>query len=100
MLCVQKKAASGAASLSLRPDFCLSICKDGKLRAFDAETGKVLWVADLPTGTKGIPAMYEVDGRKYRVVAASTPLIFGLGPNGGHTVSSTYRGYITYALPQ
>jgi quinoprotein glucose dehydrogenase len=75
-------------------------CKDGKLRAFDAETGKVLWAADLPTGTEGIPAMYEVDGREYLVVAASTPLIFGLGPNGGHTVSSTYRGYITYALPQ
>jgi quinoprotein glucose dehydrogenase len=75
-------------------------CKDGKVRAFDAETGKVLWAAELPTGTEGIPAMYEVDGREYLVVAASTPLIFGLGPNGGQTVPSKYRGYITYALPQ
>jgi quinoprotein glucose dehydrogenase len=75
-------------------------CKDGKVRAFDAETGTVLWAADLPTGTEGIPAMYEVDGREYLVVSASTPLIVGLGPNGGHTVSSTHRGYIAYALPK
>ena len=75
-------------------------CKDGKVRAFDADTGKVLWVANLPTGTEGIPAMYEVDGREYLVVSASTPLIFGLGPDGGHTIPSTNRSYIAFALPK
>jgi quinoprotein glucose dehydrogenase len=73
--------------------------RDGKVRAFDADTGKVLWTATLPTGTEGIPAMYEVDGRQYLVVAASTPRIFGMGPNGAQTVPSKYRGYIAYALP-
>ncbi len=73
--------------------------RDGKVRAFDADTGKVLWTATLPTGTEGIPAMYEVDGRQYLVIAASTPRIFGMGPNGAQTVPSKYRGYIAYALP-
>ncbi len=74
--------------------------KDGKVRAFDADTGKVLWTATLPTGTEGIPAVYEVDGREYLVVAASTPLIFGMGPHGAERIPSKYRGYIAYALPQ
>ena len=30
-----------------------------KLRAFDAENGKVLWSIDMPTGSEGIPAMYR-----------------------------------------
>ncbi len=70
-------------------------CKDGKVRAFDADAGKVIWVANLHTGTEGIPAMYEAGGRQYLVVSASTPLVFGRG----HTIPSTSRGYVAFALP-
>jgi quinoprotein glucose dehydrogenase len=45
---------------------------DGKLRALDADTGKVLWTAALPAGSEGIPAMYEVSGRQYLVISASS----------------------------
>ena len=31
---------------------------DGKIRALDEGTGKVLWTATLPAGSEGIPAMY------------------------------------------
>lgn len=75
-------------------------CKDGKVRAFDADSGKVLWVAELPTGSEGIPAMYQVGGREYLVVSASTPLIYGLGPDGGQTMPSTRRGYVAFTLPE
>ena len=34
---------------------------DGKIRALDEETGKVLWSATLPAGSEGIPAMYEAE---------------------------------------
>ncbi|MBT9332326.1 PQQ-binding-like beta-propeller repeat protein [Paracidobacterium acidisoli] len=74
-------------------------CKDGKVRAFDAETGKVLWTTDLTTGTEGIPAMYEVNGREYLVVPASSPLKLGLGPNGAQTNPGTKQGYMVFALP-
>ena len=55
--------------------FCTG--KDGKIYAFDVDNGKQLWSFELPTGTEGIPAMYEVNGKHYLAVCASTPLRFG-----------------------
>ena len=39
-----------------------------KIRAYDKDTGKVLWTAPLPDGSEGSPAIYEVDGREYVAV--------------------------------
>ena len=36
-----------------------------KIRAYDKDTGKVLWTHPLPDGSEGSPAIYEVDGRQY-----------------------------------
>jgi quinoprotein glucose dehydrogenase len=41
---------------------------DRKIRAYDQETGKVLWAYDLPAASEGIPAVYQVDGREYIAV--------------------------------
>src|SRR5215471_8816955 len=38
---------------------------DHKVRAYDEDNGKVLWEHQLPTGSDGIPAVYEVSGREY-----------------------------------
>jgi quinoprotein glucose dehydrogenase len=43
---------------------------DSTMRAYDEETGKVLWEAKLHGGPEGIPAVYEVGGREYLVIAA------------------------------
>ena len=51
---------------------------DSKVRAYDAETGKVLWTGDLPAGSRGVPAMYEVNGKQYLLVSATQ----GGGPGG------------------
>jgi len=52
---------------------------DGKIRALDAETGGTLWTATLPRGSEGIPAMYQVRGRQYLVVSASSNINAGPG---------------------
>ena len=57
--------------------------RDGKLRAYDADTGNVLWTFDLPAGTQGIPAMYEVNGRQYLTVNATSPITSGRPQGGG-----------------
>ncbi|HLQ79080.1 MAG TPA: PQQ-binding-like beta-propeller repeat protein [Terriglobia bacterium] len=41
---------------------------DRKFRAYDQDTGKVLWAVDLPAASEGIPAVYQVDGREYIAV--------------------------------
>ena len=44
--------------------------KDERIRAFDKQTGKVLWEHQLPAGGYATPATYMVDGRQYLVIAA------------------------------
>jgi quinoprotein glucose dehydrogenase len=79
--------------------------RDGKLRAFDADNGKVLWTMNVPAGTQGIPAMYEANGRQYLVIPASGPMSAGR-PAGGGGFGGTplppgvQRAYIAYALPK
>ena len=48
-----------------------STTRDRKIRAWDRDTGDVLWSADLPADPGGIPATYEIKGRQY-VVATAT----------------------------
>ena len=63
---------------------------DKELRAFDSETGKVLWEATLPFAGVATPATYMVDGKQYVVIAAG----------GGRDSRSPSGGvYIAFALP-
>ena len=73
---------------------------DGKLRVYDSDNGRVLWTGQMPAGSRGIPAMYEVNGRQFFVVNATSPIV---GPNdtaSGQPSSDTIaRAYVAYALP-
>ena len=52
---------------------------DHRFRAFDAKTGKELWVAELPASGHATPMTYMgKDGAQYVVIAAG-----GGGPAGG-----------------
>ncbi|HET6255079.1 MAG TPA: PQQ-binding-like beta-propeller repeat protein [Puia sp.] len=42
---------------------------DGKFRAFNKRTGQLLWETDLPAPGFATPAVYELDGREYIVIA-------------------------------
>ncbi len=44
---------------------------DTKIRAFDKDTGEVLWEHSLPGNGKATPITYEVDGKQYVVIATS-----------------------------
>ena len=71
---------------------------DGKVRAFDEETGKVLWTGALPGSTSGIPVSYEAKGRQY-VVFAALPGGAGRRNTGAAPAPDAPRGYIAFALP-
>jgi quinoprotein glucose dehydrogenase len=78
---------------------------DGKARAYDEETGQVLWSGTLPGNSSGIPASYEANGRQY-VVFSSVPRPTGRGGRGGRGGAAAAeiapeapRGYIAFALP-
>ena len=75
---------------------------EGKLRAYDQETGKVLWSVDLPAASEGVPAIYEVDGREYIVVCATSAKHTEIPRDGPEqpTAEPVHRSYIAYALPK
>ena len=106
----------------------VATASDRTVRAYDRDSGKVVWTKDLPTGSEGVPATYEVGGRQFIVfpVAAGAglfPARFG-GPaaaasggaaaGGGPEAEAGGRGrggraggpppapgaYIAYALPK
>jgi quinoprotein glucose dehydrogenase len=80
--------------------------KDGQVRAFDAETGAVLWTGALPRGSEGIPAMYEINGRQYLVVCATTGLTWGKASREGGPWTQADgepngpSAYVVFALPE
>src|SRR5438045_2443884 len=47
----------------------IAATKDGKFRAFNKRTGKLLWETNLPAPGFATPACYEVNGREYIVIA-------------------------------
>ena len=44
-----------------------------KVRAYDRDTGKELWVQSLPNGAEGMLATYQVNGRQFVVLPAAQP---------------------------
>jgi quinoprotein glucose dehydrogenase len=52
---------------------------DRKLHAFDIDTGRELWSADLPAGARATPMTYSAGGRQYVVIAAGGGGLFGRG---------------------
>lgn len=48
----------------------IAATRDNHRRAFDVETGALLWEAVLPAGAQATPMTYEVDGVQYVVVCA------------------------------
>jgi quinoprotein glucose dehydrogenase len=62
---------------------------DDKFRAFDARTGARLWETTLPAAGNATPAVYEVDGRQFVVIAAG----------GGKWGARSGGSYVSFALP-
>jgi quinoprotein glucose dehydrogenase len=102
----------------------VATASDRTVRAYDRESGKVVWTKDLPTGSEGVPATYEAGGRQFIVfpVAAGAGLFparfggpapagrgaaAGGGPEAQGGGGGRGRGgapapgaYIAYALPR
>jgi quinoprotein glucose dehydrogenase len=69
--------------------FCAGT-RDLKIRAFDKANGAELWSYRLPFGGFAPPAVYQVNGRQYVVIAAT-----GGGKLGGPTGDT----YVAFSLP-
>ena len=68
---------------------------DDKLHVYDAANGKEIWSAAFGAASRGIPSMYELDGRQYLLMTASDP---GVGPNRAIRPDLPH-GLVAFALP-
>jgi quinoprotein glucose dehydrogenase len=76
---------------------------DRTVRAFDKDTGKVLWEKELESNPEGIPAVYEAGGRQYVVFAARTGRVFdniGTDSMAWKPGKPEAQGYYVFALPK
>ena len=73
---------------------------DGTVRAFDKDTGKVLWERQLEANPEGMAAVFEVEGREYVVFCTSS---YESVPEGNIAMvqgKADAQGYYVFALPQ
>jgi quinoprotein glucose dehydrogenase len=71
---------------------------DRFVRAYDKDSGKVLWERELEANPDGIPAVYEVGGRQYvAFFAGSFRSYRGIAWNPGKPEA---QGYYVFALPK
>jgi quinoprotein glucose dehydrogenase len=68
--------------------------RDNQIRAWNTDTGAQLWSSRFGGDFIGSPVMYEMAGRQYLLVpASSTP------PQRSGAAGATPLGWIAYALP-
>ena len=68
----------------------IAATRDEKFRAFDRETGQLLWEYNLPFAGYANPATYEVNGRQFVVIAAG----------GGKLDTPAGDTFVAFALPK
>jgi len=73
---------------------------DGTVRAFDKDTGKVLWARELDANPEGLAAVYEVGGRQYVVFCASHYAEVSPGNIAIFQGKAEAQGYHVFALPR
>jgi glucose dehydrogenase len=85
----------------------VATASDRMLWAYDRDTGDVVWSMELPSGSEGVPAAYEVDGRQYLVFPVASPnglfpanFAALLGDDAPEPTPAAEGAYIALALPR
>jgi len=67
----------------------IAASRDNKFRAFNKLTGKILWEYELPASGFATPAVYELNGKQYIVIACG----------GGKLRTKPGDAYVAFELP-
>jgi len=67
----------------------IAATKDGKFRAFNKRSGKLLWETRLPAAGFATPATYQINGKQFLVIACG----------GGKLGTKAGDSYVAFALP-
>jgi quinoprotein glucose dehydrogenase len=76
-----------------------STAKGGKLYAFNADNGDLLWETTLSHETNAQPSMYTLNGKQFLVINATSPFTAD-SYDHSRKPGALPRGYVVYALPE
>jgi quinoprotein glucose dehydrogenase len=102
---VQGDKTKGAPGGTLRKGLIITstglvfaTAKGGKLYAFDADSGDLLWETTLSHETNAQPSMYTLNGKQYLVINATANFMQD-SYDHSKKPDALPRGYVVYALP-
>ena len=72
--------------------------KGGKVYAFDAENGNILWETTLSHESNAQPIMYTLNGKQYLVISATSNFMRD-SYDHSKKPGALPKGYVVYALP-
>jgi quinoprotein glucose dehydrogenase len=78
----------------------IATASDRKFRAYDQDSGRILWEKDLSAAAEGVPAVYEIGGREYiALCAAATDGNLHID-TGKPAAAPGVGSYMVFALPR
>ena len=80
----------GAPTVTAGGVVFIGATRDEKIRGFNKMTGELLWEADLPAAGLATPAVYQVNGKQYVVIACG---------GGGKQRTKSGDQFVAFALP-
>jgi glucose dehydrogenase len=80
----------------------LATSSDHTLRAYNEETGAAVWEKEMPVGSDGVPAIYQVGGREFIVfcVAGGDGIRFNATVRPSGPPDPSPNAYVAFALPR
>jgi quinoprotein glucose dehydrogenase len=79
----------GASVITAGGVLFIAATKDGQFRAFNKTNGELLWETSLPVPGYATPAVYEIDGKQFIVIACG----------GGKLNTKSGDSYVAFSLP-
>jgi len=73
---------------------------DRTFRAYDSDTGKVLWSRELPAAQEGVPAVYSAGGREYVAIAVGGNGLFSQNLKQPEPGPPQYMVFALGAMPK
>ena len=73
---------------------------DRTFRAYDSDTGKVLWSRELPAAQEGVPAVYSAGGREYVAIAVGGKGLFSQSEKLTEPGPAQYMVFALGAMPK
>lgn len=76
----------------------IAATRDNMFRAFDKDTGEILWETELETGAFATPSTYEIDGKQYIALGVGGNCKYCSEGHSGRLSTPTSDLFVVYAL--